>query len=83
MYLGSSRSQDAGLFVVDFDNVQTKIDGFVTETDSSCSYTWSQTKLSAGYHNLTVSYVGPSPQSQAQAASFELNSLQYVFETLC
>ena len=83
MYLGSSRSQDAGLFVVDLDAVQTKIDGFSAATDSSCSYTWSQTKLSAGYHNLTVSYIGPSPQSQSQAASFELNSFQYVFETLC
>ena len=83
MYLGSSRNQDAGIFVVDLDDVQTKIDGFSAETDSSCSFTWSQSKLGAGYHNLTVSYIGPSPQSQSQqSGSFELNSLQYVSETL-
>ena len=83
MYLGSSRSQNAGLFVVELDGVQTKIDGFSTEAESSCSFTWSQSDLGAGYHNLTVSYVGPSPQSTTQSGSFELNSFQYVSETLC
>ena len=83
MYLGSSRSQDAGLFIVELDSVQTEIDGFSTQAETSCSYTWSQTELGAGYHNLTVSYIGPSPQSQSQSiGSFELNSFQYVSETL-
>jgi hypothetical protein len=83
VYLGSSRSQDAGLFVVELDGVQTKIDGFSAEANSGCSFTWSQLDLPAGYHNLTVSYVGPSPQSTIQSGSFELNSFQYVSETLC
>jgi hypothetical protein len=83
VYLGSSRSQDAGVFVVALDNVQTKIDGFSASADSSCSFTWSQSGLAAGFHNVTVSFVGPSPQSQAQSGSFELNTIQYVFETLC
>ena len=78
MYLGSSRSQDAGLFVVALDDVQTEIDGFSPTADNNCSYTWSQSNLSKGYHNLTISYVGPSPQSQTQSGSFELNNFQYV-----
>ena len=78
MYLGSSRSPDAGIFVVALDGVQTEIDGFSASADSSCSFTWSQTDLASGYHNLTISFVGPSPQSQAQSASFELNNFQYV-----
>jgi len=83
VYLGSSRGQDAGLFVVELDGVQTKIDGFSEEVDTSCSFTWSQSELGTGYHNLTVSFVGPSPQSQIQSGSFELNTFQYVSETLC
>jgi len=83
VYLGSSRSQDAGLFVVELDGVQTKIDGFSEEADTSCSFTWSQSELGVGYHNLTVSFIGPSPQSSTQSGSFELNTFQYVSETLC
>jgi len=81
VYLGSSRSQDAGIFVVAFDEVQTKIDGFSASAESSCSFTWSQLNLTAGFHNVTVSFVGPSPQSQTQAfGSFELNTFQLVAE---
>ena len=83
VYLGSTRSPDAGLFVVALDGVQTEIDGFSATADNNCSFTWSQSNLSPGDHNLTVSYVGPSPQSQAQSGSFELNNFQYVSETFC
>jgi hypothetical protein len=82
VYLDSSRSQDAGVFVVALDDVQTKIDGFSASGESSCSFTWSQLNLSAGFHNVTVSYVGPSSQSQTQSGSFELNGFQYVSEIL-
>jgi hypothetical protein len=82
VFLGSTRGPEAGVYVVTLDNAQTKLDGFTTATENSCSYTWSQTELSAGFHNLTVSFVGRSPeassQSQAQA-SFELNTIQSVF----
>jgi hypothetical protein len=81
VYLGSSRNADAGVFVVVLDGVQTKIDGFASSSDDSCSYTWSQTQLAAGFHNLTVSLVGPSPQAPiASDGSFELNNIQYVSE---
>jgi hypothetical protein len=83
IYLGSSRDADAGVFVVMLDDVQTKIDGFSAKTDSSCSFTFSKSDLSAGFHNLSVSYVGRSPQASDQSAgSFELNSIQYVLEAL-
>ena len=83
--MGSSRNQDAGVFAVVLDDVQTEIDGFSATAENSCSFTWSQINLSKGYHNLTVSYVGTSPQSQAQgqSGSFELNNFQYVFQRLC
>ena len=82
VYLGSSRSQDAGVFVVSLDDEQTEIDGYTVTADNNCSYTWSKPNLSKGYHNLTISYIGKSPQSQSQSASFELNNFQYVSETL-
>jgi hypothetical protein len=60
--------------------VQTKLDGYTTSADNSCSFTWSQTNLGAGFHNLTVSFVGPSLQSSSQSqGSFELNTFQSVF----
>jgi len=80
VFLGSSRSPEAGVYVVTLDGVQTKIDGFTNEADNTCSFTWSQTNLGPGFHNLTVSFVGPSPQSSSQQGFFELNSMQYVFE---
>lgn len=82
MYLGSTQGPDAGVFVVILDNLQTKIDGFAALTDNSCSFTWSKSGLDAGLHNLTVSYVGPSPQSQQASGSFELNGIQYVIQNL-
>ena len=82
VYLGSTRSPDAGVFVVALDGVQTEIDGFSATADNNCSFTWSQSNLSPGDHNLTVSYVGASPQSQTQSGSFELNNFQYVSEIL-
>ena len=85
MFLGSTRGPDAGVYVVSLDGVQSKFDGYTSSAESNCSFTFSQTSLSAGFHNLTVSFVGPSPQSQAQSqsqGSFELNSIQSVFETV-
>ena len=83
MFLGSTRGPDAGVYVVSLDDSQTEFDGFTSSAENSCSYTWSKTGLSAGIHNLTVSFVGPSPQSSSQTqASFELNSIQCVFETV-
>ena len=82
MFLGSTRSPEAGVYVVTLDDEQTKLDGFTNSTDNGCSFTWSQTNLVAGFHNLTVSFLGPSPQSPSQSGSFELNTLQYVFETI-
>ena len=80
MFLGSTRSREAGVYVVALDNVQTRVDGFTPSAETGCSFTWSQTNLSAGYHNLTVSFVGPSPQSPSQSqGSFEMNTLQSVF----
>jgi len=80
VFLGSTRSPEAGVYVVTLDNVQTKLDGFTTSADNSCSLTWSQTNLDAGFHNLTVSFIGPSPQSPSESGSFELNTFQLVAE---
>jgi hypothetical protein len=80
VFLGSTRSPEAGVYVITLDNVQTKLDGFTTSVDNSCSITWSQTNLDAGFHNLTVFFMGPSPQSSSQSGSFELNTLQLVAE---
>ena len=82
MFLGSTQSPEAGVYVVTLDEVQTKLDGFTTSADNGCSFTWSQTNLGPGFHNLTVSFMGPSPQSSSQSGSFELNTFQYVFETV-
>jgi len=82
VFLGSTRSPEAGVYVVTLDGVQTKIDGFTNEVDNNCSLTWSQQNLGEGVHNLTISFVGPSSQSVSQQGSFELNTFQYVFETV-
>lgn len=80
MYLDSSRNPNAGEFVVILDSLQTKIDGYSATGDSACAFTWSKADLPAGLHNLTVSYVGPSPQAQGvSTGSLELNGIQYVF----
>jgi hypothetical protein len=77
VFLGSSQGPDAGVYVVSLDNAQTKLDGFTNTAQNNCSFTYSQTNLSAGYHNLTISFLGASPQSSSQSqASFELNSIQ-------
>ena len=82
MFLGSTQGPDAGVYVVSLDNAQTKLDGFTPSAETNCSFTWSQRDLSAGFHNLTVSFVGRSTESSSQdqaQASFELNSIQCVF----
>jgi hypothetical protein len=77
--LGSSRDANAGVFVVMLDNVQTKIDGFSPTEEGSCAFTFSKSDLSAGFHNLSVSFVGRSPQApDTSSGSFELNGIQYV-----
>jgi hypothetical protein len=79
IYLGSTQNSNAGVFVVVLDGVQTKIDGFSDTNEDSCSLTYSKTGLAAGIHNLTISYVGPSPQAPtASDGTFQLNSIQYV-----
>ena len=82
MFLGSTQGPEAGVYVVTLNDMQTKLDGFTNSTDNtgSCSFTWSQTNLEAGIHNLTISFLGPSPESSTQSGSFELNTFQYVFE---
>jgi hypothetical protein len=81
MFLGSSQGPDAGVYVVSLDNAQTKLDGFTNSAENNCSFTYSQRNLSAGFHNLTVSFLGASPQSSSQSqASFELNSIQLASE---
>jgi len=79
IYLGSTRDANAGVFVVMLDNVQTKIDGFSASSDDSCAFTFSKEDLSAGFHNLSVSYVGRSPQApDTSSGSFELNGIQLI-----
>jgi len=79
VYLDSTRDPNAGVFIVNIDNVQMKIDGYAASTQNACSFTWSKAGLTAGFHNLTIVFDGPSPQSPAKApGSFELNGIQYV-----
>jgi hypothetical protein len=77
--VGSSRNPNAGIFVVILDELQTEIDGYSATPDNGCSFTFSKTALAAGLHNLTISFLGPSPQAQSESSSsFELNGFQYV-----
>jgi hypothetical protein len=81
VYLSSTRNSHAGVFVAVLDGIQTKIDGYSASADESCSYTFSQSQLTAGFHNLTVSLVGPSPQAPMASdgdGAFQLNDIQYV-----
>jgi hypothetical protein len=80
VYLDSTRDQNAGVFVVVLDDLQSKIDGYAASEESGCSFTWAQTSLSAGFHNLTIVVDGPSPQAPSTSPGlFQLNGIQYVF----
>ena len=82
MYLETSRNSHAGMFVVNFDGEQTKVDGFSAVDNSSCWFTWLKDGLTAGFHNLSIAFESPSPQSETSTpGELEINSIQYVSES--